>query len=560
MYRIVGETFFMNEYKLLLVDDEEEVRDGILKKIDWIKYGFEIIGAAENGKEALEIMEKELPDLVITDIKMPYMDGMQLCKVINEKYPMTKIIVLTGFDEFHYAQKSISYNVMEYLLKPISATELTNILIKVKSQFDKEFQEKKDIDSLKEYYKKSLAVLKEKFLISLVTTTLTKEEIDEKARSYNLNLNGSNYVVSVVSIDKIDHKLTAPNDPSFDHLFNAVIQQEKELLNFAVLNIAEEITTKNELGLVFLNNDFVVIIHISSESYKNEVTKKNFSVMQEIKQTIEKFLKNTVTIGIGNVYPDVISIHRSYASAITALDYKLFMGSNRIICIEDIEPKSADRIVFDDSKEHALESSIKVGTIEEVSSTIDWIFNEISNYKATYKDYQIYLMEVLTSILKAVKNSNVEIDDIFGSNTNLYLEMYSYKSIEEIQNWFKNIAIRTMKYITKDRQDNCKFLVDEAKNFIKKNYQNNEMSINTICDYLHISPTYFSFIFKKETKTTFINYLTQIRMDAAKELLKTTNMKAFEIADKVGYSDANYFSYSFKKKFGLSPSEFRINI
>lgn len=547
----------MNTYKLLMVDDEEEVRNGVLQKIDWLKYGFEIVGAAENGKEALEIAEKTFPDVVITDIKMPFMDGMQLSKIIKGKYPMTRIVVLTGFDEFYYAQKAISFNVAEYLLKPISANELINVLIKLKSQLDKEFEEKKDIDYLKDYYRKSLPVLKEKFLISLVTSVLTKEEIEEKAKSYGLNLIGNNFVVSVISIDKNSVRTSNNEESSFSPSFNSVVQHEKELLTFAVLNITEEIIDRYGLSIAFLNSEYIVIIGVFQETDKDAAAKKNFSITEALRQTIEKFLKTTVTIGVGIIYNEITALKRSYESALAALDYKLFMGNNRIIGIEDIEPKSVNRIIFDEAKEHALESSIKLGTVEEINSTIDMIFHGLSDSNASYKDYQIYLMEILTSILKAVRNSDVSIDDIFGSNSDLYSAMYSHKSLEAVQTWFKDIAVRTMKYIAKDRQDNCTLMVGEAKNYIKKNYHDSELSINAVCDFLHISPTYFSFIFKKETKTTFVNFLTQVRLDSAKELLKTTSMKTFEIAEKIGYSDANYFSYSFKKKFGMSPSEFR---
>lgn len=189
--------------------------------------------------------------------------------------------------------------------------------------------------------------------------------------------------------------------------------------------------------------------------------------------------------------------------------------------------------------------------------TIDKLFEDVIAFKASYKDYQIYIMEILTTILKAARDSNIDIDNIFGQNHNLLVELYSLKSVEEAQSFFKDICMKIMSNIVKDRLDTYKELVHMAKEYVKENYQSSEININGVCNYLHISPTYFSFIFKKETKTTFINYVTQVRMEAAKELLRTSNLKSFEIAEKVGYSEPNYFSYSFKKKFGQSPSEYR---
>jgi two-component system response regulator YesN len=535
----------LEKYKLILVDDEEEVRQGVLRKIQWDEYGFQVIGEAENGKEALEIAEKVIPDVILTDIKMPFMDGLELAKVMKERYPTTKIIVLTGFDEFEYAHKAIKLNVTEYVLKPISASELIEVLVKVKREIDEEIAEKEDLDALREHYRKSIPILKEKFLTSLITSTIEKEEIEERALSYGINLHGNGFVTSVISIDS-----------SVDSL-NGGLHEEKELLKFAVLNIVDEILEKHSPGMAFLHNEQIVFVTVCKESDREIIINGTLSILEEVRQTVNKFLKITVTIGVGNVCNNIVFINRSYENAVTALDYRIFMGSNRVIWIEDIEPKSLERIVFDEVKEHNLSSAIKLGTEEEIEKVIDSIFKELTDIKVAFKDYQIYLMEMLTTILKAARSSGVDMDKLVGVNENIFADFYSLKDIQQLLNWFKKISIQVMTHIVKDRNDTSTLLVQKAKKFVEDNYSEVDITINKVCEYLHISATYFSFIFKRETKTTFINYLTQVRMDAAKELLRVTSLKSFEIAEKVGYSEPNYFSYSFKKKFGLSPSEYR---
>lgn len=536
----------MRKYKILVVDDEVEVRKGIISKIDWDSVGLQVVAEAENGKEALEMFEKTLPDVLLTDINMPFMDGLELSSIIREKYPTTKIIVMTGYDEFEYAHKAIKLNVLEYLLRPISSVELTDILLKTKNRIDSEIAEMEDVRALKEYLRKSLPILKEKFLASLITSALPKDEIEERSRSYDIDLFGSSYTVSIVNID------SPSNQKDF--------QDEKELWKFSVLNIAEEIVDKYKLGIAFIYNENVIIISISKDNDKDKTIENTIKALEELRQTIEKYLKFTVTIGIGSVSNDTSHISQSYQNAVAALDYKIFMGNNRLIWIEDIEPKSANKIVFDELKQRSLESSIKVGTAEEISDTIDRIFEEIEEAKISFKDYQIYIMEILTAILKVARNSDVDIDEVFGANYNLFIELHSFKEIEDVQKWFKDISIKIMNYITKDRQDVANELVEKAKIFVREYYGESDVNINAVCSYLHISPTYFSFIFKRETKTTFINYLTHVRMEEAKELLRNTNMKTFEIAEKVGYSEPNYFSYSFKKRFNLSPSEYRNSV
>jgi len=546
----------MRKYKLLIVDDEIEVRKGIINKVYWDKLGFEIVGEGENGKEALELFEKTMPDVLLTDIKMPFMDGLQLTQAVKEKYPTTKVIVMTSFDEFEYAHKAIKLNVSEYILRPVGSAELSEILTKVKKQIDDEIAEKEDVEALREYYRKSIPVLKDKFLTSLITSTMEREDIENGLRSYGINLKGNNYVVSIVSIGDIKHFKNKDEDLNNK---GSDFYEQKALFKFALLNIVDEITDKNNLGTAFLNGENVVILTACNEGRREDVSNRILKSLEELRLAIEKFLKFTVTIGVGNIFSDVIYISLSYENALAALNYKIFMGENRIIWIEDIEPGSVSKVVFDENKERALANCLKVGTQEEMVETIDKLFEDVITFKASNKDYQIYIMEILTTILKAARDSTIDIDDIFGMNHNLLVGLYSLKSVEDAQSFFKDICMKIMSNIVKDRQDTYKELVHKAKEYVKENYKSSEININGICNYLHISSAYFSFIFKKETKTTFINYVTQVRMEAAKELLRTSNLKSFEIAEKVGYSEPNYFSYSFKKKFGLSPSEYRNN-
>lgn len=536
-------------YKLILVDDEEEVRKGIIQKIKWEQYGFKLVGEAENGREALEMAEKYTPDVVITDIKMPFMDGLQLSEELRKRFPTIKIIILTGFDKFEYAQKAVNLNVVEYALKPVSAKEFIEVLLRVKSQIDEEMLKKKDMEVLEEYYVKSLPILKEKFLTYLITSKLSKDEIQEKCKNYNINLNGNRFVVAAINIDsKVTYKDKKNNNSN-----------EVDLNKFAVLNIIEEILCKNQRGMVFIHNELIVLISPYLEEDRGFIFNSIHSTLEEIRQNIEKYLKFTITIGLGTIINDVSHISDCYQNAILALDYRFIMGNNRIIWIEDIEPSSTEKIAFDEIMEHDLRSAIKVGTESEIIKTIDGLFYKLEDGKANFKHFQIYLLEILTTIIKTAESLNVDLNYIFGENYNLFVELYEFNDLNQVKNWFQYISIKIMNYITKDRQDNCTLLVEKTKAYINKYYNDSNITINSLCNYLYISPTYFSFIFKRETKMTFINYLTQIRMEASKDLIKTTKMKSFEIAYKVGYSEPNYFSYCFKKHFGISPSEYRNN-
>ena len=190
-------------YKLLLVDDEEDVREGVVREINWEAIGFEVVDKAENGKEALEMVERLQPDVVVTDIQMPFMNGLQLAEAIRERFPTIKLIILTGHDEFEYAQRAIKLHIDEYVLKPFSAQELVNALLKVKAQVQEEVAHREDVQLLKEHYRKSMPVLKENFLATLMNRKLPRDEMFEKAANYGIELSGNSYVVAVLSIDGI---------------------------------------------------------------------------------------------------------------------------------------------------------------------------------------------------------------------------------------------------------------------------------------------------------------------------------------------------------------------
>jgi two-component system response regulator YesN len=548
-------------YKLILVEDEEDVRESIVQEIDWAQHGFEVVDKAENGKEALDLIERWVPDVVVTDIKMPFMDGMQLSEWIREKYPTTKIIILTGFDEFEYAQKAIKMHIDEYVLKPFSAAELVQALLKIKRLMDEETARKENVQTLQEHYRRSLPVLREVFLAALITRKLSKAEIMEKAFNYNVDLQGSNFLASVISIDNWIEQGEGQEARTKAQVLalqqSLKYSKDNELKLFAILNISEEIINKHQLGFVYLHNDHLVLLSAAADDERDALMKKTLVVLEEIRQSIEKYLKLTITIGVGTISTDLTDLRYSYRDAILALDYRLILGNNRVICIDDVETRFVEKLRFDELKEHTLIRCIKVGTLQELKEIIDELFQDIADTHVSFKDYQIYLLQILTAVLRAAKDSGIELDPILGSDFNPFAEMNKFTDLQEAKKWIVGLCTRMMSSIATDRQYTYKTLVDKAKDYAREHYHDSDISINKVCSHLHISTGYFSGIFKKETKMTFVSYLLNIRMEAAKELLMTTDLKAFEIAEKVGYAEPNYFSFSFRKHFGLSPKEYR---
>jgi len=539
-------------YKLLLVDDEADVREGVLSEIDWGANGFQVCDVAENGREAWEMVEKSEPDVVVTDIRMPFMDGLQLSEQIRRTYPSTKIIILTGFDEFEYARKAIHLNIEEFVLKPFSAGDLLQALNKVKARLDAEMVERENVDSLQEHYRRSIPVLRELFLVSLINRKLTMAEIREKTEHYGITLDGNYYLVSVIQLD----------NPSLERIAEDVSRSrfDFELQGFAVRNIAEELVSRHAaIGYVFQHNDSVVLLELSMEDDLEKVHTDSSNLLEEIRHNVEKYIRRTITIGTGTITSKLSDIKYSYADALAALDYRILLGNNRVIAIGDVECRSTAPIRFDELQEQAFLRCLKVGSANEMESIVDSLFAPlmIAGSSCSFRDAQIFLLQIVTTMLKALQEPFRDLGDRLSNDANWVKEITQFDSLQEAKAWVISTCTSMMYRLANDRQTSYHSLVEQARAYTKANFSDSEISIAKVCDYLHISSGYFSTIFKRETKMTYVNYLLHIRMEAAKEFLLTTDRKTFEIAEQVGYADPNYFSFSFKKQVGMSPKDYR---
>ncbi|USB34836.1 response regulator [Paenibacillus sp. YPG26] len=545
-------------YKLILVDDESDVREGLLTEIDWHALGFTVADTAENGREAAEMIEKHQPDIVVTDIQMPFMNGLQLSEWIRENYPATRIIILTGYDEFEYAQKAIRLQIDEYVLKPFSSQEIIQILLKVKGNMDEEVAQKENIHLLTEHYRRNLPVLQSIFLSSLVTRRLPRNEIHDKLQSYSLSLEGGKYMVSVIRLDPKAHdERTEVTNPESEgpHTINEAFDHDLEL--FAVLNITSEIAGKYEKGHAFIHHDEVVVLSISNKSDPESLSQSTLSMLEEIRHSMERYLKRTITLGAGSVQDSLERLYMSYKDAVQALDYRLLYGGNKVIWIEDMENRTLEPFTFSDFNEQELVRCLKVGTEQEISMLMDQLFDRITDSKISYQEFQIYLLEMLTAAVKVAKEIQVDLDRLLENRVTGLGEITKFSHAGEAKAWFRALCLKLRNSIASDRESSYNRLVMDAKEYIRQHYRESEISINKVCEHLHISTGYFSAIFKKEVKMTFVNYLLGIRMEAAQELLRNTELKAFEIAEQVGFADPNYFSFCFRKKFGISPKEYR---
>ncbi|MCH5256225.1 MAG: response regulator [Lachnospiraceae bacterium] len=530
----------MNKYSVLLVDDEEEVFEVIRKKLDWESMGFHVAGYARNGVEALEMAEELQVDVVMTDIKMPYMDGLTLCKKLKELYPTMKVIIFSGFDEFEYAKEAIKIEAEEYILKPINANELREVFERIKINLDRELDEKRNIDKLREYYMESLPVLQENFYTSLIEGRIKGSEIEEYARNYQIEFTGPYYVVTILHI-------STSNPVSEDSI-------DPILLAMSVEKLAkEQLAGKWDSKVVTYLGDIIVITQLPDEESITRFTDR----MDRICKMAKRVCKARVTAGIGQICNQPAGLVMSYQGAQNAISYRVLYGTTRAINIAETDPRENTDMPWEESYINEIIKRIKMGEAESLQEAIQKFTAQIAGGRMSLQKYRILIMEIITEIFRLGANNQINLEEVFGENSDVYTQAMQLESSEALEKWLSENCLKMQKHILNERRDNTKSFVTKAIEYVKEHYADQDLSIETICSYLNVSAAYFSTVFKKETGKTFINYLTDYRMEKAENLLLTENEKTYIIAQKVGYSDPNYFSYAFKKQFGMSPSKYK---
>ena len=534
-------------YRVLLVDDEEDVREGLVVEVDWEALDLRIVGLAENGREALEMAERVEPDIVVTDISMPFMDGLELARRLRERNPLVKVVILTGYDEFDYARQAVSISVDEYLLKPFSAGHLMELLTRLRAQMAAEVAEREDVQHLREHYYTSLPLLQADLLATMLHRQKSSVYILGKAKQCGLNFDGQRYGVSVLTLHMDGDRRSVGQSWGES--------SDEELKQFAALNIAQEIWAEHEAGHAFIHQETVVLLYVDRWGGADGEKRQQIA-LQNVLRSINHYLRIPATVGSGALVSNITEVKHAYEDALLALDYRLVPGTDSLIYIADVERQAAGKLRFDELKQQTLTRCLKAGTEAELVEALEIIFREIT-VEHGRSDIQLYLIEVLTAVWKAAQASGEAMEDIFGAGFQLYAELFRLPGLTEAQGKVKEVCILVQQRIASGRQHVYKDIVEQALAYTKEHYADPELSIQKVCGHLHISSGYFCGIFKKEVQLTFLQYVMQIRMEAAKELLRSSELKAFQIAERVGFAEPNYFSFCFKKHTGVSPKEYR---
>lgn len=530
----------MEEYRVLLVDDEEEIRSGISRKIDWPSLGFALVGEAGNGEEALELCDQLHPDVVLTDIKMPFMDGLALCRHLRQSHPGAKLVVFSGFDDFEYARQAVSMGVSEYILKPINAQELSQVLTRLREQLDAQRMERRDMETLRRRYEESLPTLRELFYTRLLNGQIPPDQVLNRAARYELQFPPGAWTVALIRPDLPGEAADAERD---------------ELLMISIQTFLEEhFSLEGCSALSVLYGDTPALL------VRLPASDKLYALLEELERLSrlsQSYLGVPLSAGVGLPCEGPGELHRSVEGARSALDYRVLKGSGRVIYIGDLEPQAAVTLSFEEEDQRALSNAVKLGTPQQIGEVVGRMMNRLRQTALSLSQCHLFLLEMITCLVRLTRSGGIPVEEVFGPNFSGAVSTDHFSGPDELERWLNERCCKLQELLGRQRSDSTWRLVEQAKDFISQNYADSSLNVDTVCSHLHLSPTYFSTLFKREVGMPFTAYVTQIRMDEAARLLRDTDEKTYLIAEKTGYTDPNYFSYVFKRRFGVSPSKYR---
>lgn len=541
--------------KVYLVEDEIIIRQSIKNSIDWEKEGYEFVGDASDGELALPVILKEKPDILITDIRMPFMDGLELSRMVKAELPDIKIVILSGYDDFEYAKQAIKIGVAEYLLKPVSSAVLLEHLSEIA---EKVRDEREDLALKKVYYQEmqeNEELIKMKFLGELISGKLSLADAMEKGKRFHMNLSGPFYRIILFKFIQEDH-VQAEQSEALAEAYEAVgnyVDGLKDAFRFQ----------RGVEGWAFL---------LTSVEENMEAQTERF--IEGLKEVIAPFEALTWFGGIGSEAARLRELRYSFREADKAFAGRFVQEPNQIISVEQLNYEQLDN-EFDanifgeiNQFDQIITRFLSSGSREEVESFVGALFTEISeDHFRSLMIRQYIIMDIYATVLafckKLRKDTGADgeaagqMESLRENEEILKRAVLTAESVDDIKDYIGTLLDHVIELRNTLSGRRYSDIIRTARKRIEQDYMSEDISLNTVAAEVCMSPSYFSSVFSKEMGKTFIEYLTEVRMEKAKQYLVCSSMKTSEISYEVGYKDPHYFSYIFKKTQGCTPKEYR---
>lgn len=540
--------------KIFLAEDEVVVRETIKRMIPWEELGFELVGEAADGEMALPLLIRQQPDLLITDIKMPFMDGLTLARLAKKEIPGLKVVILSGYDDFNYAKQAIGIGVEDYLLKPITKNALIERLSEIRSRYEHE-------KTQKEYYEKFQREMQayEKnssrdFFEALVGGSMDMMEVYKRAEKLGLDIVAEAYNVLIFTMN-CDEDFSGQRDE-----YSSWEAESLELL--------ENFFAGHSSAMLFRSNIFSYGVLLKGQ--RETIEENTRACVDEIRKILSRQDgRREWFLAVGQSVERLSQIQKSYHTASRAFSQRYLYDEN-ILYYDEMETmehpggqaEAEDNAYLQKVDVNALNPAIlqkflSNGLQEETENFVKDYFYAIGQEPMESLVFRNYvILNVRFSVISFIKGLGCDTNEMESADTEEVLAE-SGKNMESAIAYAKKMISQAIEIRDQNSGNKNRSILKTAVDFIDSHYMDEEISLNTVANVANVSSNHFSALFSQNMGQTFIEYLTTLRMNKAKELLRCTGMRSSEIAGEIGYKDAHYFSYLFKKTQGMTPSDYR---
>lgn len=537
-------------YKVLIADDESLIREGLTRGIDWNALRCEVVGEVSNGIEAIAAIEHMAPHIVITDIRMPGKNGLQVTEFATSSDLQRKVIILSGYSDFEYARQAVQLGAFDFILKPTDYSEVINVIKKAVEAIQMEERRNAELIKFKEEFRSQFHIYRRAFLNKLITIPqLSDRNLDgirESMDLYGMKQDNPVYIM-LCKIDEFESFRIRHSEEELQLLLMALDHQMISYLKEA-----------DGAYFVPLKDDLYAIVLMA----ENHLVENTLTMMCEELQMIIKsnYLKLTLSFGISTIKPSILELNKGYLEAGEALRHILYLGGESIIFFEGLQKSTNDASPFPYSTYiecyKPILKCLQIGDAAACHDQLQHLFRLFKCNQEQRDTIKSICIEVGAQVSSMITNSSMECPE--NLREQLYLEIINCETSEGYFKILDSVICEIAREVFKQTRTQHKKIVQQVLDLIHKHYMK-DITLTWISSQIHLNSSYISRLVKNECGETFTNLLTQYRIEKAKEMLKNPQNKIYEVSKKVGITDAQYFSSKFKKHTGMTPSDYRDN-
>lgn len=528
--------------RLMIVDDEPIIREGMMTIIDWESLGVIVVGTVGNGRDGLARAMVEKPDIVITDIRMPVVDGIKFSEELHAKLPKTRIVFLTGYNDFEYTRHAVRIGAADYLLKPVNTEELTGLIKKLVNEIIRESREFENRSQRAVLLKENLPLMRSRCIHDFMWGKTEEKRFLERAGFLGIPLMEENLRIVIFCIDYY-----------FQLLANG--EREADLLKYALSNVAEELMGRLGNICVCDEGEARLMVLLSSGEDTKEVARS----AREVQFYLRKHYGLSVSVGIGKLVSEWGDLKLSYQNADEALEGRMKQGSSQIIAREKSHGSLREEKIFITAEEEAeLKNAVTLLDRRKIYDTLEEIFQKyVMEQEVGRKAVEQFCMYLVLIAMREVQRFQLAPEQVLGKNYYFYEEVSKYVTADDLEMWLKDIYSSVLQAVEDRRNSKYKGIVTNGIAYAQ-DHVSESIQVADVAKAVYVTPNYFSKIFKEETGENFTDWLNKFRIEMAKKRMeKEPETKIYTIAEECGFSDYKYFAFIFKKYTGYTPTSYR---